>query len=175
MIDSISNTAIKLALIQTVPGEEFNVRNKLKEACEQEPKIKKAIFLKALGCFDIIVIYLTDDFGYHLSKAGPIDNILKSNLLLCYSYLSSDVEKIFNSLESNSFAGLSLLKINPGVQRSYNPQIEKTFREAFEEETGNWFLIGSLGWNEIIFLVSENDLNSINEQLLSFSTIYLQH
>ena len=175
MIDSILNTAIKLALIQTVPGEEFNVRNKLKEACEQEPKIKKSIFLKALGCFDIMVIYLTDDFGYHLSKAGPIDNILKSNLLLCYSYLSSDVQKIFNSLESNSFAGVSLLKIHPGVQQRYNPQIEKTFREAFENERANWFLIGSLGWNEIIFLVSENDLNSINQQLLSLSTIYLQH
>ena len=92
MENTIGNQAIKIACIQVIPGKELDVKSSLEMAC-RNLEIKKYVLLKGFGTFDIILFYETEDLGFHLSKAGPIPNVLKSNLLLCYPYKSSKRQK----------------------------------------------------------------------------------
>ena len=96
---SIGKGAIKISFIQTAPGYEGRVQSELRSACERIHTIDDYVFFKGLGSFDIILVYSTNDFGSNLREAGPIKHILKSNLLLCYPYLSKDVKDIFSLLK----------------------------------------------------------------------------
>ena len=164
MENSIGNQSIKIACIQTIPGEELDVKSCFEKACK-EVGIKKYIFLKGFGTFDIILFYLTEGLGFHLSKAGPIHKVLKSNLLLCYPYKSVNVDKMFSLLSTKLFTGVSLLKINPALQ-NYLPGIENTLRAYISRNT-NWFILGSLGWNEIILLINENNIDRLCRELFN--------
>ena len=118
MENSIGNQSIKIACIQTIPGEELDVKSSFEKACK-DVGIKKYIFLKGFGTFDIILFYLTEGLGFHLSKAGPIHKVLKSNLLLCYPYKSVSVDRMFYLLSEKLFTGISLLKINPALENYF--------------------------------------------------------
>jgi len=164
MQNSIGNESIKIACIQTIPGAELEVKSSFEKACKTVG-IKKYIFLKGFGTFDIILFYLTEGLGSHLSKAGPIHKVLKSNLFLCYPYGNVNVDKMFFLLSTKLFTGVSLLKINPALQ-NYFPGIENRLR-AFISRNTNWFMLGSLGWNEIILLINENDIDRLCKELFN--------
>lgn len=169
MQDSIAPGAIRISLFQTVPGKELEVAGFLKEACKRE-KIRDYVFFKALGTFDIALIYVAQDFEVSLGPFGPIPNILKSNHLLCYSYKINPALSLIGSLKGSNLMGLSLLKIDPWTQRAY-PGIEGILREFITQQGQNWALVGSIGWNEIIMIVMLDDINSIVEELINMSTV----
>ena len=164
MHNSVAAQALKIACVQVVPGEELQVKSDLETACKRVG-IEKYILLKAFGTFDIILLYFIRDLGFHLSTAGPISNILKSNLFLCYFYRSSNINKVFDLLSEKLFTGFSLLKINPALQ-NYYPGIENSLR-AFMSTGNPWTVLGSFGWNEIILLISHNEIDQLCRILFS--------
>ncbi len=173
MQDSIAPGAIRISLFQTIPGKELEVMGLLKKACKKE-KIRDYVFFKALGTFDIALIYVAENFEVSLGPFGPIPNILKSNHLLCYSYKINPALSLLSSLRDSNLIGLSLLKIDPWTQRAY-PDIERRLREYITEQGKNWSLVGSIGWNEIIMILALDDINVIVEELLEMSTVVFRN
>ena len=157
-----------MACIQTLPGAEFDVAEDLKKACKSRPHI----LLKGFGSFDIILLYATPSFASgDLTKAGPISGIIKSNLFLCFPYLDDNSETIFDSLSRCTYVGLSLLKINPGVQDRI-PQIERKLVRDLRNQGGDrkrGYVLGTLGWNELLLLVTGERIDIVFEELLSTS------
>lgn len=171
--NSIGKGAIKIAFIQTLPGYELDVRSELKDACEKKLHgIKKYAILKGLGNFDIILVYLTENFDSHLRLAGPIKNILKSNVLLCYPYFKKDIKKIFNLLEENLFTVFCMLKVSSSLQERY-PQINDELRKFIQ--SSNVSLLGSLGWNELIIMLSTNEIKEICNYISENRSIILKN
>jgi hypothetical protein len=178
MQNVIAGGAIKISLFQTVPGRELEVKGLLEKGCKQE-KIIDYVFFKALGTFDIALIYITDNYEVSLGKFGPIPGILKSIDLLCYSYGINTTQSLLNSIKNSNLIGLSLLKVDPSTQRAY-PDIERSLREYIIEQKENRFrggsvgLVGSIGWNEIIMIVAFDNINRIVEELLEMSSVFVR-
>lgn len=164
MENTIGDGAIKIACIQCIPGSEWQVKDDLKNACLKSENIKDFTFLKGIGSFDIILVYWTKDFGSQLREAGPIDNILKSNLFLCYPYSYKNAGSIFKDLKSKTYTSFCLLKICPSLKNIY-PEIDKSIRSIISGDA-RLSLLGSLGWNELILLYSSNDLTNIYQHLI---------
>ena len=178
MQDSVASGAIRISLFQAVPGKELEVKGFLEKACKQE-KIRDYAFFKALGTFDIALIYVTKDYNVSVGKFGPIPGILKSIDLLCYSYKIDEAKSLLNSIRNSNLIGLSLLKVDPSTQRSY-PAIERSLREYIIEQKRNRFsegfigLLGSIGWNEIIMIIALDNINKIVEELLGMSSVLVR-
>jgi hypothetical protein len=171
--NSIGKGAIKIAFIQTLPGYELQVRSELEAACEEKLQgIKKYAILKGLGNFDIILVYLTEDFDSHLRLAGPIKNILKSNILLCYPYFKKDIKIIFDLLQKNLFTVFCMLKVSSSLQERY-PQINDKLRKFIN--SSNVSLLGSLGWNELIIMLSSNEIEDICNYISENRTIIFKN
>lgn len=169
MENTIGDGAIKVACIQCIPGFEWQVQKELNDSCINSDNIKDFTFLKGIGSFDLILIYWTKDFGSQLREAGPIKNILKSNLFLCYPYSYKSVKQIFSELKSNIFTSFCLLKISPGL-KIVHPEIDKSLRLMMSNNE-NLSLLGSLGWNELILLFSSNEIKDIYTHLLKTSRL----
>lgn len=178
MQDSVASGAIRISLFQAVPGKELEVKGLLEKACRQE-KIRDYAFFKALGTFDIALIYVTENYDVSMGKFGPIPGILKSIDLLCYSYKIDKAKSLLNSIRNSNLIGLSLLKVDPSTQRSY-PDIERSLREYIIEQKKNRFLegflglVGSIGWNEIIMIIALDNINRIVEELLGMSSVLVR-
>ena len=168
---SIGKGAIKISFIQTIPGYEGLVESELQSACKKIATIDDYVFFKGLGSFDIILVYATKDFGSNLREAGPIKHILKSNLLLCYPYLSRDIKDIFSLLKKQLFTAFCLLKIDPGLKLRY-PKIDLHFREFINHPDAS--LLGSLGWNELIILLSGNAIDNICQYISNNTSTYFK-
>jgi len=166
MNDMIGEGALKIACIQTLPGYEFSVQRELERACKESPHITDYIFLKSFGSFDIVLVYLTTEFGAHLRKSGSIKGIIKSTILLSYPYIGINASQIILSLKQKTFTSFCLLKISPGLKTSY-PQIDTQLRKYFYDEDSpksesiTTHLLGSLGWNELTVVSTGDDLEDI--------------
>lgn len=163
----IGSHAIRMCCIQTLPGSELSVANKLSEAC-QSLNIPNFAILKGFGSFDIILLYTAPDFEPLLTKAGLIKDILKSNLFFCFQYLSNDSRDFFDSLSRHTYTGLSLLKIDPQLQNII-PNIEVDFLSNLNKGEYHHFL-GTLGWNEIIFLLNSEDISQLVADIYKATT-----
>ena len=173
MENRIGDGAIKIACIQAVPGYEIKVKNALETYCENDENIQHYITFKGFGTFDIILLYITEDFGNHLRFAGPIPHILKSNLLLCFPFQSRSAQDIYSVLSKHTFTAFCLLKISPGLKRN-EPNIDSLIRKFLNKELDNLTILGSLGWNEIIILLSDNNIDSLSNNINLLSELILE-
>ncbi len=169
-MSAIAKGAIKLSYIQTAPGEELKIKSALEKACKNDDaEVENYLFLKGLGSFDIILICLVKDFTSSLTKAGPIDGILKSNILFCYPYLQNPPPTIFKRLKGKNFTAFCSLKINPELKIAY-PDLDLKLREILSKNS-NCSILGTLGWNEVLVLISENSPYKVLETLNSFTSL----
>ena len=178
MNNTIGLGALKIACIQTLPGYEFSVRDELGQACIDSPDIIDYAFFKSFGSFDIVLVYLTEEFGAHLRKSGTIKGILKSTILHCYPYIGINASDILNSVKEKTFVSFSLLKISPGLKNLY-PQIDAELRDFFCDDDGiddkliSTYLLGSLGWNELTVLTVGDDLETVIKETFEYGGINL--
>lgn len=174
MENSIGEEAIKMACIQTLPGFEFEVAESIKKAFSKIDK-REFVILKGFGSFDIILLYTTPSFDFFLTKAGPIKRIIESNSFLCFPYLAEDTKAkaIFEKLLSANFTGFCLIKIDPGVQ-DFIPEIESRLVAFLHKGGGGQgYVLGTLGWNEIILAINSESINSLFNKLIAVSEIIL--
>ncbi|MGD0399186.1 MAG: hypothetical protein ABSC04_09770 [Syntrophobacteraceae bacterium] len=166
----IGDTAIKVACVQTLPGAEFYVAAKLEDAC-RKLDFSPHLILKGFGSFDIVLLYATPNFSSpHLSMAGIIPGILKSNLFLCFSYSDERgaSDKMFEQLASSTFIGFSLLKVNPKIQVN-SPEAEILIARLVREKSKKLHFLGTLGWNELILMITNEDIAQLFSDLYSFT------
>lgn len=167
-MNHVGKNAIKMGCIQVLPGKEFRVVKALKKACQKIEGTKSIIF-KGLGFYDIFLFYESEDFKSRLTPAGTIPGIINSNTYLCFPYLKSEACSIFKNLSDTTFVGLSLLKFNQHSTLRLH-DIERLLVNYLNEKIpGNWNALGTLGWNEVILLVSLNDFQSIINILLDLN------
>jgi hypothetical protein len=162
--NTIGKGAIKIACIQCIPGYEWDVQSELEILCRNNKKIQDYTFLKGVGSFDIILIYQTEDFGPQLRESGPIDHIIKSNLLLCFPFSNKTIGDLFKEIKRDAFTAFFLLKINPKLKSNY-PEIEKELR-AYLAKNDDLHLLGSIGWSELVLVLSTNKIDRIYRYIL---------
>jgi hypothetical protein len=167
----IGHEAIKVTFIQTRPGAEFLVAQKLAEACRRAG-VRKYTFFKGLGGYDIILLYLSD-FGFHLTRYGLISGILQSNTFLCFPYRwtenSDQPSEVIDALNTATFAGFSLVKFNyDGVTRARDAD-EIFFSNLNTKFPGDAHSLGSLGWNELVLVLTQDSLSRIIENCFCLS------
>lgn len=161
MVDQVGEKAIKMSLIQTLPGEEFKVVASLKNEYETNVGIEKFSLYKGLGSFDIISLCAVKSFDFHLKSAMPIDGILKSSLFFCFPCMAQDIDLIFNNLSKSIFTGISMLKLNPDKIINTNHLKEIIDSITSKHPDVKVSVLGTLGWNEIILLINTDNINSL--------------
>lgn len=165
---TIGAEAIKVACIQTVPGKELVVKEKLKKACDKL-KIKQYHFLKCFGGYDIVLFYVVKGYGSRLRKGGPVGNIIKSNMWFCYLLNQENVKRTFGQFKRYAFSAFCLIKLNPEHENNKQSVIDILSEAAKYKDNAS--VLGTLGWNEFIVLISGDDLNYITQSLYSLATL----
>lgn len=169
---SVGDGAICIALFQTVAGQELSVHKSLVKTC-RDKEIDNYVFFKALGSFDIIMLYFTPDFDSFIPEIGSIPGILKSNILFCYCYSDNDPNTFFNKLKKSSCIGLSLLKINPEALKT-GSWLLKAYQNHLLSQDSDRLLFGSIGWSEMILVTTKEDVNIVAKGLLNASLAYVK-
>lgn len=163
----VGDNAIKIACLQTIPGQEFEVAASFKKGCHDQ-KLEPPVQLKGFGSFDIIMFYKTPDFGPHLTKVGRIPGILKSNLFLAFPYVVSSKCELFESINSKFFTIVVFLKVHPKFQ-SATAKIKNHLESVLSTFENEGYILGSIGWNEFIVVLCGNQIESLSKEALSVS------
>lgn len=161
----IGNKVIKVTFIRTLPGAEFQVAHELEKACHQLG-VKNYSVLKALGGFDIILLY-PSKFDFHLTEFGMIKDILEFNTFLSFSYRWLDglkrIPDVIRAVNRATFCGFSLVKMNIPLPSSIK-ELEANFFRLLEKwigDSNHFHILGTLGWNEFILIFTGENLNEI--------------
>ena len=147
-------------------GEEHKVSEQLIKACDNHSGITNRAIAKGFGFYDIILLYEVPDYDFHLTEAGPIAGITASNSFLCFPYLGTNSDEIFRSLNGSVFSGLSFIKfqIVAGSQtRKFEDQFINYLTSSGIKKP---LILGTIGWNEIIFILCSDNIQDIATELL---------
>lgn len=168
----IKDKLFKIELIQTLPGVEFDVACRLKEACRNFG-IDKHLVLKGLGGFDILFIYETSTYDFNLTRHGVIPGIINFNQILSFSSREADLDTIFGDNE-DPFLCLTLFKLNLDYKNKvvYKDVLTK-LRERLDSEKTNYSEFGTLGWNDAIVLFNGKSINAFYDLIVNLS--YSEH
>lgn len=175
VIQHIGKDALKITFIQTLPGAEIRVAQELKKACEtfRGKGVKDYTFSKALGGYDIVLVYRTDDYEASLLKFGPIQGILKSITFLCFDYMwadpSTQLPDPIHQINNFNCTAFVLIKLKPQKDIDFN-KIEKIFFSLVNKlELGQLSFIGTIGWDEMILVISDNHIETLIDSILKLS------
>ena len=167
MARKVSENAIKISLMQTLPGKEFEVAKGLRKACKKAG-VKRFLILKGFGAFDIVFILEWKDFSPVLKDSGPINGILKTSRSFCFEYEGGVNKKFFDTVSDKTFLSLSFIKIK-NEPKYFDYKTEMKILDAhFEGEMPlARFGFGTLGWSEILLIYCGKDINQVVRATLS--------
>lgn len=176
----VSDFGMKVIMLQVSPGAEKSIAKKF--AVELKKINRKYCIFKALGNYDLFIIYESFDFSPDVIDIGTIPGILKSNELLCFPWTikgnkakKASNNEIFTKL-TKKILGLSFLKINPNVILHAGSKVEHSLTEFYKNKE-NLSILGNFGWNEILFFVHGDSIKDTYKALLEFAdlTITYEH
>lgn len=159
MSRAIGDDAIKISLIQTLPGEEFPVAMALEKACNLA-KIDKFAIFKGFGSYDIIFIHAWENFSSVLTKFGPISGIIKTSKSFCYHHSAGNSEDFFLTLKRYACAAITIIKVKIDDSLGGYGSERAIVDEMSKQKTPSFFF-GTLGWSELITVTADNDLSQI--------------
>jgi len=153
-----------MSCMQVLPGAEFDIVKELTIECKkQNLPDDQFVLMKGFGSFDIIFLYSEKTFDIHfITKSGPIRHLLKNNLFFCFPYSQINIKELFIRLSSINFFGISLLKINSMKSELKPYQVEEELAAKLQNDS---LLLGTLGWNELILLTHDSDIESLINSL----------
>jgi|AMWB02.1.fsa_nt_gi hypothetical protein len=161
----IGTEAIKIKFIQTLPGAEIEVALRMNDFCKKREDIIEFAILKAFGGYDVVIIYKTNNFGLNLGKYGPVPGILKANTFLCFPYQWNNDEPnfstIINDINESTFSSLIFLKMRSDAESQIYEVEQDFFKYICKKDLQNGHFFGTIGWNELVFLFSKNDIDDI--------------
>lgn len=156
----VGDDAIKISLMQTLPGEEFFVAAALEKACI-EAKLEKFAIFKGFGSYDIVFVHAWKDFSSVLTEFGPIPGILKTTKSFCYHHAVSDSNEFFLNLNKKVCAAITIIKIsNDDNICCYGSELA-IIDEMTTISGDDIFFFGTLGWNELIAINAGDDINDV--------------
>ena len=123
-------------------------------------------FLKVLGGYDIALFSESPDFESQLTEHGPIEGILKFNPLLCFPYSwkggSADtVSEMIKGIGNALFTGFILVKLREDPQKAATETEAEFFNLLTGFRPNSCYCLGTLGWNEIILILPDNEIENI--------------
>ena len=164
-MENVKYRPVRISLIQTLPGKEFQVACSLREAC-LKAKINKYSLFKTLGGFDLIFIY--EDIGYDKDYILEFDSnkyITNKSELYCYC---EDKVTDLKGINSFDLAGLVRLKFDSITKNPIQTEqqlISKIKRIIGEEDciigslTDLFFILPRVDFSEVCTFI--NELNNI--------------
>lgn len=159
----ISKRALQISCFQVLPGTENDVAARLKIKCQTIPHA----ILKGFGAFDIVLIHVTPNFEHSLPKELPEESILKISQFPCFGYQIDNIEEVIEALSRSTFVGVSLLKLEDSLSQSYEDIKTDVFTRLTKEESDvERYVLGTLGWYELIVLTMSNSVNKVISDLL---------
>lgn len=169
MPNQVGDDAIKISLIQTLPGEEFSVVEMLETACV-EKGVEKFTILKGFGAYDIIFIFAAKDFSPALTDHGPIDAIIKTTKSFCYHHKDGASDDFFERINNSIFVAITIIKIHTNHDLS-NFSSESNIIDELNNKSTSRNYFGTLGWSELIAIYHSDDIKkAIDACLFTSST-----
>lgn len=180
----VGEGAVKVAYIRVVPGEEANVYRSLDLACANDDGVSNYSILKSFGHNDLLVVYEVENFDFHLSEYGPIAGILSSYQSFSFPYMGTSSEQLFDCLNNKLCSGFSLIKYKNWIEEKsiilkneegsdYSERLilntEKCIIDTVKN-TENMFLLGSIGWNEIILINCNESIENAIKTIAKLNT-----
>jgi hypothetical protein len=162
----INEDAFKISFIQVVPGAENEVIAELRAKCFSSG-IDNFIILLALGVFDIVFICSPPEKGFDpvLTKTGLITQLKQVNRCFCFRYSGWGVKDFYSAIKEKKYVSISLMKLVSGIPMK-EIQIDKLL---YSGNSDDYFTFGSIGWNDVILIMTGNDLVSIINKTLTRS------
>lgn len=165
--NQISGFALKIACFQVSTGYERPIIEELTSVCEKQDEISDFVILKSFGHYDLILLYVTPNFGSHLSKTPPVNGVLKTNLFFCNFLGDFDPKAFIEKIRNSTFTGISFVKIDPFSNQDwvsiYNELNIQSSTNSFEK-----FIVGTLGWNEYIMFLCGEKFSDITDSLFDY-------
>ncbi|MCF8083472.1 MAG: hypothetical protein K9M96_10275 [Deltaproteobacteria bacterium] len=161
----IADGVVRITLFRILPGKELEVGRSIETLCEKMG-LKQDSFrvFRLFGSYDLVFIQAnasltTSDFV----KLGTIPFITASSEYVCYKWEDRKTKSATFGIGEilNPILGLCFVKINPTIVQSSGLGPEVAFVEYLRNKLSKIHMVGSLGWFEVILLLSESSLSSI--------------
>lgn len=160
---SISPKALHASCFQVLPGTEPEVIEYIK----QKYKDIQHVIFKGLGAFDIILIHAADNFEIILPEDIAEKSVLKISQFPCYGYQIKDISNVLETLDKHTFVGIGLLKLDSTKSVKYHDFKEEIISNIRSDDPNtNIFILGTLGWYELVVIIASDSINLIIDQLL---------
>jgi hypothetical protein len=162
---------IKLVFLKVKSGMEKPVYDDINQKISSAGISLHKIY-KVFGKFDLLLIYQTGDKS--LLFTGLIPHVIYSEVFDCYTWQTMNPENLlvesfdFNKL-NNTLLGMVFLKIKPNIFKRLGAEIDLTLTEALNGT--EIMVLGGFGWSDAIFLITDNSIVSLGDDLLNLSGI----
>jgi hypothetical protein len=158
-----------------LPGREVEVARRIEKQCaESGIKAEHIRLFRLFGAYDLALIQ--DDCSLtksDLAGIGSIEGLTGSTEHVCYSWLR-DADKSVESFEidriSQPLLGLCFLKVNPLLTQRHGLEAEIEAAAHVATYDSSVQVLGTLGWTEMILLISDSSLLKILERIKSYFT-----
>jgi hypothetical protein len=169
----ISNNLVRLVLLRVLPGREVEIGRLLEKGCRKIGVTPDRFrVFRLFGSYDLAFIQDGCDFRQaELMKLGTIPGVTGSTEYVCYSWMrgSSKSKESFKIARiSKPLLGLCFLKINPLLTQKYGLEPEIKCVEHLAQQDKGVQVLGTLGWSEILLVVSDASLKRILERSRSY-------
>jgi len=169
----VGNRVTRLILLKTKPGHEVDVGRKIERRCEQtRTRAQPFKVFRLFGLYDLLVIQdnaslATSDFV----NVGSLEHVSGSAEYVCNRWKSEDGDSFSLRNLAKPLIAVCFLKINPDITRRYGLLPELSFASYIRKELPEVQMLSSLGWSEVIFLISEKSV----ERILTAIGVHVSH
>jgi hypothetical protein len=163
----LSQLAIRIILLKTLPGLEFRVFHEYKRHLDTLGDVKAWWCYKIFGAYDLCFIIVRDNLLHDMLTSGTIDGITYSTEVLCYQWGPDDIDAMKKNFSKSPLIGLDIIKIEPSVFLSNIPDVvEEDFFAGVSEELKEILCLGTFGWGEFILLFPTDSFAKIYSQFI---------
>jgi hypothetical protein len=160
----ISEHCVRIILLRVLPGRELEVGRSIERRCRRLG-IKERHFrvFRLFGSYDLVFIQDPASLSIgDFTRLGAFPHVIGALEHVCYKWVGSDIrpaEK--DERPSPPLLGLCFLKINPRIVQRSGIAPEVAFARHLSERMPSARVLGSLGWFELVVMLSEQSLGRI--------------
>ncbi len=167
----VANFGLKVVLMEVAPGSERilirNVKKKVKER-----SLGPFLIYRTFGKYDLMLLF-ESDFQSDFLGLGTFPGILSSTELLCFPWETNTTgfrtaRKFLSSIKE-SILGISILKLDPFFLREYGILVEQVLANTLCQNGNRNFILGSLGWAELLVLVPGKKISAVYDDLIALA------
>jgi hypothetical protein len=161
----VADGAVRLILFRVLPSYELEVGRIIEDRCNKIGLAKDSFrVFRLFGSYDLV--YIQDNASLSspdFVKMGTIPYIMGTSEYVCYKWKHIKKRKptlVMNKL-NDTLLSLCFLKINPIVVQDSGIFAEIDFAQYIQDNLPNIQMVGTMGWFEIILILSASSLSRI--------------